>query len=400
MKPKLPKLLLWENRPLNILLRRRLNKEIYDIWVEQYNGTEYGITYGSRLLNEAYYQCTKAVFENSANIDIDQLELDIKANVGLRIMARDVVRMMYAILISRENNTKEIEEYVSHFDLFLIENSQRYKDFLKKARVREGKELINLNPKPCSVNRLSRYGIDWSEVTRNFDEEAIRIVVGLWGRMEDKLKVIDLIEESYSLWTKTHRVLKYSLNENGVEKKEFKLDLHNLKEEIRRSGNIILEENFHYVHYTPRNDIKEKDEEIMRLKAINASLQSTIETLKSEQNNKKDKKKQERSFTLSMILDYTENHTTNVTGPILIAMLNKFLRDAGNSTPEERDMVDKVENKILHPDHGDNVQGNKSSFGDYSSMLNFNIGENTDLTKLIPLLPKLMEQLKLEQDNG
>jgi len=122
--------------------------------------------------------------------------------------------------------------------------------------------------------------------------------------------------------------------------------------------------------------------------------------LKSEQNNKKDKKKQERSFTLSMILDYTENHTTNVTGPILIAMLNKFLRDAGNSTPEERDMVDKVENKILHPDHGDNVQGNKSSFGDYSSMLNFNIGENTDLTKLIPLLPKLMEQLKLEQDNG
>ena len=44
-------------------------------------------------------------------------------------------------------------------------------------------------------------------------------------------------------------------------------------------------------------------------------------------------------------------------------MLNLFLRDAGDSTQEERDMVDEVEYKLLHPDLGDTVQDNKTSFG-------------------------------------
>ena len=85
-------------------------------------------------------------------------------------------------------------------------------------------------------------------------------------------------------------------------------------------------------------------------------------------------------------------------------MLNLFLRDSGNSTPEERDMVDKVEYKILHPDTGDKVQGNKTSFGNNSNMLNFNFPENTDYEKLFAALPEDIKQMMMTKlisnDNG
>ena len=100
-----------------------------------------------------------------------------------------------------------------------------------------------------------------------------------------------------------------------------------------------------------------------------------------------------RSFTLRMILDYCLKHTNQTTGLTIIAMLNLFLRDAGDSTQEERDMVDEVEYKLLHPDWGDTVQGNKTSFGNNSNMVNFNLSDNTDYEKLFASLPEEVKQV-------
>ena len=74
-------------------------------------------------------------------------------------------------------------------------------------------------------------------------------------------------------------------------------------------------------------------------------------------------------------------------------MLNLFLRDAGDSTQEERDMVDEVEYKLLHPDLGDTVQGNKTSFGNNSNMVNFNLSDNTDYEKLFASLPEKVRRM-------
>lgn len=74
-------------------------------------------------------------------------------------------------------------------------------------------------------------------------------------------------------------------------------------------------------------------------------------------------------------------------------MLNLFLRDAGDSTQEERDMVDEVEYKLLHPDLGDTVQGNKTSFGNNSNMVNFNLSNNTDYEKLFASLPEKVRRM-------
>ena len=44
----------------------------------------------------------------------------------------------------------------------------------------------------------------------------------------------------------------------------------------------------------------------------------------------------------AFILDYCLKHTNQTTGLTIIAMLNLFLRDAGDSTQEARDMVDEL----------------------------------------------------------
>lgn len=394
MKPKLTRHLLWKNYPLALLLRNSLNKKIYNIWADSYAGTQIGQALGGKLLNEAYYQCVKAVYENSPDFDIDQLELDIKANVGLRLYARDVVRIMYAILMSRENNTNEINQYRDKFGDILLVNSGAYKEFIQKAKKLENKQNIDLSPKPLSVFMLNHSTINWPEVTREFNLEAIQMVVDLWKDAEQKLMVIGMIEDAFNRY--------YS----DTNTKDFvvSIDLSALKDEIRRNEGISMaaEEGFDdYLYKTP---LQKKEEEIRNLKAMNAQMRTLVEQLKSEQNSQKSKKKQERSFTLSMILDYCENRTTHVTGPVIIAMLNLFLRDSGNSTPEERDMVDKVEYKILHPDTGDKVQGNKTSFGNNSNMLNFNFPENTDYEKLFAALPEDIKQMMMTKlisnDNG
>ena len=81
-------------------------------------------------------------------------------------------------------------------------------------------------------------------------------------------------------------------------------------------------------------------------------------------------------------------------------MLNLFLRDAGDSTQEERDMVDEVEYKLLHPDLGDTVQGNKTSFGNNSNMVNFNLSDNTDYEKLFASLPEKVRRMMFKNLNA
>lgn len=74
-------------------------------------------------------------------------------------------------------------------------------------------------------------------------------------------------------------------------------------------------------------------------------------------------------------------------------MINVLLRDCGDSTQEERDMVDDVERQLLRPNWGDTVQGNKTSFGNNSNMVTFNLSGNTDYQKLFESLPKEVKQM-------
>jgi hypothetical protein len=102
----------------------------------------------------------------------------------------------------------------------------------------------------------------------------------------------------------------------------------------------------------------------------------------------------ERSFTLPKILEYTKDHCNLNTAPTIISMLNYFLRNAEDSTQEEKNMVDEVERMMLHPDRGDQVTGNKSSFTENAQQVNFTFPSGISAKELMANFPKILKQLK------
>ena len=61
-----------------------------------------------------------------------------------------------------------------------------------------------------------------------------------------------------------------------------------------------------------------------------------------------------RSFALSEILGYCLKHTNCDHGIPIITMLNRLLFENGDYTKEARYIVDLVEQRLLHPERGDN----------------------------------------------
>lgn len=111
----------------------------------------------------------------------------------------------------------------------------------------------------------------------------------------------------------------------------------------------------------------ELEEENYNLKKKIAHLESDNERLRSESNSLRAKKKRERAFTLSMIVDYSKKHLNLERSSIISGMLNKFLRDARDYTQEECDLVDSIEIELSNKKYGDTVMGDKNEFSGYAT---------------------------------
>ncbi len=311
--PKLPRYLLWQNKAsLRKLMDTPFPKIIYMLLKEVTE--KEGIKHIPliAILNEAYYQCIKIVFENKPKPDIEAIEIDIKANLKVRYHSKLVFIAMYAILVSRKDNSKEVEAFMRKLEVFnaLLENNKIYLNYINKVRRSYNKIRIDLSPEPCPVEALSSYPIIWKDITNNFDSQTLNVVVCLWKNPIDRDAVKKLI------CNEIHKEISES------QKQERKV--------------TRLESRQRVFNKTARD----------KTAADNMSLLDCSN------------KELERSFSLKMILDYCLQHTTKTTGPVIIGMLNKFLRDSGNSTEEERLKVDEVEHKILHPYIVGNVYNN------------------------------------------
>jgi len=401
MKPKLPRLLLWQDKCCDEeFLDDPIGKRLFDLYVESVSGVN--IIYPAfRIMNEVYYQCTKAVYENNLSPDIFEYEMDIKANLGLRMAASEVFKMMYALLSLRSNNSPAIERFKESFDIVsLVSKNKAFRKFISETKKRGGKVFIDLSPKPYSAANLHKLSIYWPETTCGFDKEAIYTIVNLWERPADKLKVINLIENSFRRYKSGKDPLMFSFQR--PKRVVVKLDLSDIKEEIENSRRGMTSESL------IRFDEAEKDNPILieneRLQQKVEEQQLEINRLKLEQGKPESERKQERSFSMKDILDYSVNSTTPEIGTGIIAMINRFLRNARDVTQEECDMVDEAENRILHPHLGDDIEGNKLQFQDRSSLFNLTLAKDVSINKVWNEIPEdaklLFMNLLMKKNNG
>jgi len=401
MKPKLPRLLLWQDKCCDEeFLDDPIGKRLFDLYVESVSGVN--IIYPAfRIMNEVYYQCTKAVYENNLSPDIFEYEMDIKANLGLRMVASEVFKMMYALLSIRSNNSPAIESFKDSFDILsLVSKNKAFRKFISDTKKQGGKVFIDLSPKPYSAANLHKLSIYWPETTCGFDKEAIYTIVNLWERPADKLKVINLIENSFRRYKSGKDPLMFSFQR--PKRVVVKLDLSDIKEEIENSRRGMASESL------IRFDEAEKDNPILieneRLQQKVEEQQLEINRLKLEQGKPESERKQERSFSMKDILDYSVNSTTPEIGTGIIAMINRFLRNARDVKQEECDMVDEAENRILHPHLGDDIEGNKLQFQDRSSLFNLTLAKDVSINKVWNEIPEdarlLLIKLLTAKNNG
>ena len=109
-----------------------------------------------------------------------------------------------------------------------------------------------------------------------------------------------------------------------------------------------------------------------------------------------------RRFTLDQIVEYAKENLTIEIAYHIQLMLHTLMQN--DSTKEEREKVSSIPAFIRNRNTGDQVQGNKTSFGNYSNMLNFNLPENADYEKFFAALPENVKQMMIKKlmlsDNG
>lgn len=379
-----------------------INRDLYKVYQELVTYEDVEIIPAERIFNEVYYQCTRIVYENNPEPDFEAVEMDIKANVGTKLVSRLVYRMMYALLTARMNNTQEVEKVRHSLEIYsdIMTRNSYFRAFIRKYNLNSRKCIVSLSPHPVAPDALKYQPLDWEEVTCGFSLEATKKVVDLWVGTEDKKTVLSLMAQ-YS--KKYHGAINDKKHPVELEKKYHRILVllarlrHDVREQEER-GLMCAEREAPSIN--PKDLLKEKDNEIAMLKKANKMLRTENEELLSKLNQSRPVNSKERSFTLNQILDFGENHTDREEGRVIIKMLNFFLRNAGNSTEEERDKVDKLEHKILNPETGDNVMGNKNSFSGDAKLVNLQMsqGMSAEIEKAVSKY--LACQLNAMKGNG
>lgn len=349
MKPKLPRALLWTDKTsMDDFLRESINMELYNYYMMQANGTLYSHRYSPlRLFNEIYYQLTKIEYESNYDVNFKELTQDIKANLGLLQNGVLVLKMMHIFLylIDKKTRTlaffeKNLRAYIASFknseSAFIFEQGQKHSF------------TTHLHPHPCAVKDLNGMLLPWDDITNDFNRESIEEILKLWPLKEDKNEVLHMIEDAYM---KRRRLVVRNKDLTAytplMADYDFFSDLYN------RIG-YKEEPSFRVAEAQPsdKRSYAEQEEVIYNLKKKIAHLESEIERLSSERNNLKQKKNRDRAFTLKMMVDYCKKHLNLDKAAVIVAMLNKFLRDARDYTQEECDLVDSVEIEYLNKKYG------------------------------------------------
>ena len=99
MSPKLPREMLWKDKQtLDEMIAEQPGSTLYHICMALVRGTPRPIIGPLKLLNEACYQSTRSVFEESDVEDVTAYLQDIKANVGSVKYCRVVMTLMVYLL--------------------------------------------------------------------------------------------------------------------------------------------------------------------------------------------------------------------------------------------------------------------------------------------------------------
>lgn len=367
MKPKLPRALLWrDKKSMDEMMKEPFCQQLLQMFMIACRSQKvrFSSFFYLPIMNEVYYQCTRVVYENDPYANVRNYISDINANLGgMKSTTRMVLSLMTYLLMAQSSRSDAVVEFMKKLNRFLLQPDLYYADMyadssylssLLNANKDEGFFLI---PEPCSADDLEGMVIDWQTVTRDFTKPMINEVLMLWRDSREQAKVLKNIEKAF--------------NRRQMTMFEKELDLADTLffiEHQNRLNNNEDDDSSSIICSEPEPEYEENSEtydelmtKVTNLEKRNAALETENQRLKSELNNRKQKSKQARAFTLSMIVDYCKNRVDFHQVEGIVGMLYKFLRS--NGTDEEFKLVDDIEisyikkSGVMHIYHADVAVG-------------------------------------------
>ena len=221
-------------------------------------------------------------------------------------------------------------------------------------------------------------------------EQLERVIYACMGSKEDALTVMSLVYAAVNIVNYPPlEISKYTKNElfKMIKEDGYYIRTKLFVKEVNREGEYY-DEKFLPYEEPMMETVKEDD-------YLSIACEEPFEAAVDEE-------KKGRLFTLDEIVDYAKEKTSLEESRIIQLMLFCLLVNDG--TKEEREKVSSIQTQILNRTAGDQVQGNKTSFGNYSNMVNFHMPENTDYDKFFAAMPKEMKDILMKQltqkDNG
>lgn len=358
MIPKLPRELLWKDKQtLDELLDEPSGDMMYRICMSVSRGAAVPFPRCSplKLLNEAYYQATRVVYEEDEGGNLDDKLQEIKANVGSASNARVVAMLMIYLLKMQAVKTEASRQFIDELRNYYRRDNQCYLELDFEDALIEGLKgsdtdvTVDLRPQPCKASKVRRLSLDWNSLTMGFSLSAISKILWLWSDDMESARVMQLIERAYKERPLT---LFDESPKDMVDDSFFE----------RNRGLLGLDEDYNMLDAeipSPIMELMEMKEKISMLEKLNAELESENEMLKSELNIRMPKRQQERAFTLTMIVDYCKKKPEYKFTDQIVAMLYKFLRHGSDA---EHDLVDSIEAEFINRHYGHTFNGPVGQF--------------------------------------
>lgn len=396
MIENLPRQMLWSDfktidkfykvEPLNKRFHEALKTIALSLFNEKKDDT--------MVFNEVYYQLTRMAYERALPAALPKYEMDIRQGMGSNDGVDLVMSMAYHLMSLVDKDSRLFNSFLLLTIKERYEKCSYWKPFsFLYTRLSKGKRRVSYNftPRPVPAKELTEKYVHWQEITGDYNAGVLLEILSLWNGKEEKRLLFEMISSSVKFSTPKIQQTFYNQVEPIIR-------THLFGKDTTQEGSSELEKR-----------IKDLDSTVMLLKKENALFQSLIRDLEADNERMKsllEDYKQNgsvRKFTFAEIVNYCkEDEVEWGEARLILNMLKDLLRE--NVTKEDYDMMDSVRAHFKNKRNGDQVQGNKTSFGNNSNMWNFNLPENTDYEKFFAALPeevkKMMVMKFILKDNG
>lgn len=186
-----------------------LNEALYDVFLEVKDSYYLLKISAEAIFNEVYYQCTRLMLDPHPETRVWDYLNDAKNNTGWRYTSDLVFSMVYAVFSLQPEITKPIKRFLRYlegkslnecyFPAFqeMVNQWNGYLNGQKVAEPRKFQSDFKFFPEP--PEKLEQKFIIWSNVTKNYNQDRIRMIVNLWDDKEDRLAVLDKIERAFDI---------------------------------------------------------------------------------------------------------------------------------------------------------------------------------------------------------